>query len=105
MAKAAQDTEHHIIPFDVYVKIFGALIGLTVITVLAAQFDFGAMNIIVAFGIATVKAVLVLAYFMHLKYDNMMNRVIMASAFFFLLVLFLFAWLDDATRVVQSSTL
>lgn len=97
--------EHHHITFDVYMKVFWALIGLTVITVLAARVDFGVLNAVVAFTIATLKAVLVLGYFMHLKYDNMLNRVIIASGVFFLIVLYFFCTVDEITRVVEKSTL
>ena len=99
------DTAHHLIPLPVYFKIFGVLIGLTFLTVLASRFDFGVMNTVVAFGIATVKAGLVLAFFMHLKYDNMMNRVIIFSGLFFLVVLYFFCVLDEGTRILQRSTL
>jgi len=98
-------SEHHIIPISTYLNVFWALIGLTVITVLAARVDFGILNAVVAFGIATGKAVLVLAYFMHLKYDNMMNRVIIGSSVFFLIILYFFCYIDEVTRVIQKSTL
>ncbi len=101
----SEGSAHHIIPFDTYLKVFGALIVLTVVTVGAAQIDFGAFNAIVAFAIATVKATLVLAIFMHLKYDNMMNRVIILSGAFFLIVLYFFCIIDESTRIVQKSTL
>ncbi|CAN5593599.1 hypothetical protein BH10BDE1_BH10BDE1_31300 [soil metagenome] len=97
--------EHHIIPLGTYFKIFGILIVLTGLTVLASRFDFGAFNTIVAFGIASVKAALVLGFFMHLKYDNMMNRVIIGSGAFFLIVLWFFSVLDIATRVLPESPL
>ena len=96
---------HHIIPLKTYWAVFGALIVLTVITVLAARFDFGALNTVVAFGIASVKAGLVLAIFMHLKYDNKLNRVIIGSGVFFLVLLWVFLVLDLATRVQHQSTL
>ena len=99
------DTSHHIIPFPTYFKVFGALIVLTIITVAAAQVDFGTMNAIVAFGIATVKALLVAGFFMHLKYDDRLNRLVLASAVFFLVVLYFFSILDEYTRVYQGSTL
>lgn len=99
------DHAHHIIPLDIYIKVISILFFLTGITVLAAQFDFGQLNTVIAFAIATVKAVLVLAFFMHLKYDDMMNRIIIFSGFFFLVVMFLFCFLDEATRIVQHSTL
>ena len=102
----AQGThEHHIIPLRTYWTVFAALIILTVITVAAAQVDFGARNALVAFGIASVKASLVLGIFMHLKYDNMMNRVIIGSGFFFLLLFWFFSIVDIVTRIPQSSTL
>lgn len=96
---------HHIVPLKTYLQVFSVLIFLTFITVAASRFDFGTFNSIVAFAIATVKAVLVASIFMHLKYDDKMNRIIIASAFFFLLVLWFFAILDEMTRVVQHSTL
>lgn len=96
---------HHIIPLPTYYKIFGTLILLTIITVVAAKIDFGAWNAVVAFGIASIKASLVLGYFMHLKYDNMMNRVIIGSGVFFLLVLWFFSVLDIGTRIFNSSPL
>ena len=96
---------HHIIPLADYFKVFGALIVLTVITVAASRVDFGAFNTLIAFGIATVKAVLVMAIFMHLKYDNMMNRVIIGSSFLFLLLMWFFCILDIVTRIAQQSTL
>lgn len=97
--------EHHVISLPTYYKIFGTLIGLTIVTVLAAKIDFGAFNAVVAFGIASVKATLVLGYFMHLKYDNLMNRAIIGSGVFFLLVLWFFSILDIGTRVVTESPL
>ena len=96
---------HHIVPFSMYIKVFSTLIFLTFLTVAASRVDFGTMNSIVAFAIATIKALLVASIFMHLKYDDKMNRIIIASAFFFLLVLWFFSILDEMTRVVQHSTL
>lgn len=97
--------EHHIIPLKTYLQIFGILIGLTIVTVLAAKLDFGAFNAVVAFAIASVKAALVLGFFMHLKYDNLMNRVIIGSGVFFLIVLWFFSILDIGTRVLNESPL
>ena len=60
----------HIVPFKIYVTIFLSLIVLTVITVWVSRHDFGAMNIVVAMLIASVKAMLVALFFMHLKYEK-----------------------------------
>ncbi|EMO64598.1 caa(3)-type oxidase, subunit IV [Leptospira borgpetersenii serovar Pomona str. 200901868] len=89
---------HHIISVKTYSIIFATLIFFTFVTVWVAGIDFGAMNVIIAMAVATAKASLVLGYFMHLKYDTIMNRVIFGSGFFFLLLLFGFSAADIFTR-------
>jgi cytochrome c oxidase subunit 4 len=101
----SHDTAHHIIPLPVYFKVFATLICLTIITVGAAQIDFGTFNTVIAFAIATVKAVLVAGFFMHLKYDDKMNRVIILSGVFFLIVLYFFCIMDESTRIVVHSAM
>ncbi len=90
---------HHLMSLQTHIKVFASLIVLTVITVAAAQFDFGAFNTVIAIFIATVKAVLVMGWFMHLKYDGVMNRIIFATGFFFLLLFAVICILDIYTRI------
>lgn len=97
--------EHHIIPLTSYLKVFTALVVLTVITVIAARFDFGTMNTIIALGIASVKAGLVMAIFMHLKYDDKLYLVLILTSIFFLIVMYFFSVLDLFTRVAQGPIL
>ncbi|MEM4271008.1 MAG: cytochrome C oxidase subunit IV family protein [Candidatus Pacearchaeota archaeon] len=92
---------HHVIPIPVYVGVLIVLLIGTVITVWVAQYDFGAWNTIIAMLVATIKASFVLGFFMHLKYDNMMNRVIFGSGFFFLLLLISFSAADIFTRILN----
>lgn len=94
-----EDHGHHIIPIPVYAGVLGILVLGTIITVGVAQIDFGPWNTVIAMLVATIKASFVLLYFMHLKYDNAMNRVIFGSGFFFLLILFAFSIIDILTRV------
>lgn len=54
----------------VYLIVLMILLVLTVVTVAAAQINFGSWNIVVALLIASVKAILVLLYFMHLKFED-----------------------------------
>lgn len=102
---ASGSHEHHIIPLKTYVHVLLALFVLTVITVGASRIDFGALNFFVAMAIATVKAALVMAYFMHLKYDDKLYLWIILLSVFFLFVMFGFSHLDIVTRVFQPSTL
>jgi cytochrome c oxidase subunit IV len=104
---ASADGVHapHIIPLQTYIKVFSVLIFLTIVTVAASRVDFGIMNSVVAFAIASIKAGLVMAIFMHLKYDNMLNRVIISTSIFFLIVLYLICTIDEASRVVIEGAL
>jgi cytochrome c oxidase subunit 4 len=102
----AQHSEHHVIPFELLVKVAVGLLVLTVLTVITAKFiHLGALGPIVAFAIAGGKAYLVMAYFMGLKYDSKGNALIFLSGFAFLALLFFFCALDIWTRVGQTSTL
>lgn len=99
-------TEHHIIPLKTYLKVFSALIFLTILTVVTAKgMDLAPFEGAVAFIIATVKAALVLAIFMHLKYDAKSNSMIILSSLFFVFLLFIFCVIDIYTRIPVSSTL
>jgi cytochrome c oxidase subunit IV len=103
--KADQHHEHHIIPLGTYVKVLGVLLVLTVLTVAVSRFDFGAFNTIINLGIASVKASLVLAIFMHLKYDDRLYLVLILTSIFFLIVMYFFSVLDIFTRVAQGPIL
>lgn len=79
---------HHVMPFKTNLIVFISLVVLTILTVYTAKYvDLGAYNIVLAMFIATVKVSLVLAYFMHLKGDNSMNKVIALSGFGFIALL------------------
>ena len=87
--------EHHIIPLATYFKVFGALMVLTALTVFAAQVDLGGwLNIVLAMFIATVKASLVLMFFMHLYYDNKTNLVFFLGSILFLIIFITFTLID-----------
>ena len=97
-----EEPDHHVIPIGTYAIILGILFIGTVITVGVAQIDLGKINMLIAMAVASVKAFFVLAYFMHLKYDNQLNRVIFLSAFAFLALLFAFTMVDIATRILPE---
>ncbi len=101
MAQNHDQHHHHLMSLKTHMNVFAALIVLTVVTVAAARIDLGGLlNFILAMGIASVKAALVMGYFMHLKYDGLMNRVIFGSSFVFLILLAIFPLLDIYTRII-----
>lgn len=104
---SSSHNEHHIMPLATYLKVAGALFVLTFLTVgfHALREHIGAVAPLIAFSIAAVKAFLVMAWFMHLKYENTMNRVIFATGFIFLALLFLVTIIDIYSRVTVNSVL
>jgi len=90
---------HHIVPLKVYYTTLLALLVLTVITVGVSYVDFGStMNVVVALSIASLKASLVLLFFMGLKYDTILNRAYIMSSFVALAILIIICASDLWTR-------
>jgi cytochrome c oxidase subunit 4 len=87
----------HISSAQFYVGIFVALVVLTIMTVKVSYYDFGSANIIIAILIATMKASLVAAFFMHLRHDSLFNTLAFLAAFLFLAIFILLTY-DDLGR-------
>ena len=88
----------HVVPLKIYVAIFVALLVGTGLTIGAAYVDMGPMNTIVALTIAVVKALLVVLYFMHVRYSSRLTWVFVAAGFFWFLILVAFTFADYDTR-------
>ena len=85
----------HIVPVRIYVTIFLVLLVGTGLTVLAALQDFPwQLNTIVAMTIAITKATFVVLYFMHVRYSTRLVWVIVASALFWLVIMFALTFRD-----------
>ena len=89
---------HHVTSSKVFFNVLVTLLFLTIITVAASRVDFGAANLLIAMLIASVKASLVIAIFMHVKWDTAINKIVFLSSFLFLSLLFIFTLADHATR-------
>lgn len=70
-----QEAAHEPTSYGTYFITWFALLILTAITVTAAGFNFGSLSVTVALAIATVKASVVLAWFMHLKHEGRLFHV------------------------------
>jgi cytochrome c oxidase subunit IV len=95
------ETEHaeHIVPPSTYIGIISVLLCLTALTVVAAFFDLGPFNIVVALLIATVKASLVVLFFMHAKYSPKRTKLVILAGIFWLLILLFMTLSDYVSRV------
>ena len=92
----------HTITDRAYFTVFGLLLGLTALTVIAAFFHFGHFNDVIALAIAGTKATLVILYFMQLRYASGLTRVFIIAGFFWLSLLMLFTLADLVTRVLVT---
>lgn len=89
----------HIVSTKFYVLIWAALMCLTVITASVAFLDLGPLNTVVALVIATLKALLVVLFFMHVKYaSEKLTRMVIISALFWLMLLLFLSLADYTTR-------
>ena len=89
----------HISSVKLYVTIWLALLLGTGLTVFASTIDLGPFNAIVALAIASTKAVLVILFFMHVKYAHeKMTKLVILTAIFFFLILLALTMADYGTR-------
>ena len=93
----SEHSEHLVSP-AIYVAIFLALIVGTGLTVWAAFQNFGAFNIVIALGIATMKATLVVLYFMHARYSPKRTQLVIVCAVFWLAIMLALTLSDYQTR-------
>jgi len=90
----------HIVSKKMYYAIFGALMVLTAITVFAANIDLGSekLNTIVALAIAVTKAMLVILFFMHVRYSSRLTWVVVAGGFLWLFIMVALTMSDYLSR-------
>ena len=89
--------EHHIVSPKTYLVILFALLVGTALTVAASYFDLGEWHIapgltlfwnpVVALAIASTKAILVVLFFMHVKYSTKLTKLTVGAGVFMFLVL------------------
>lgn len=92
----------HVMSSKFYYTIWIALLCLTVITAAVSFVDLGPFNTIVALVIATIKALLVVLFFMHVKYTSeKLTKIVIVSAIFWLFLLLALSMADYATRLLR----
>ena len=99
MTSSNNHSSEHIVPVSTYLIIGTSLLVLTGATTWIAFVDLGRFNAAVALTIATIKALLVILFFMHVKYaGERMTRAVVVSGFFFLAILMALSMADYLTR-------
>lgn len=93
--------EHHSGPGK-YLLVWGALMVLTVVTVLTGRMHMEHGALALALVIASVKGALVALYFMHLAEHKGANRLVFATSMLFVLLLLAFTLFDIGTRFLPT---
>ena len=88
----------HIVSPKIYLAIFTTLMAGTGITVWAAFQNFGKFNIVIALAIATIKATLVVLYFMHARYSPKRTQLVIVCSIFWLAIMLSLTLADYNTR-------
>ncbi|HEV8048036.1 MAG TPA: cytochrome C oxidase subunit IV family protein [Terriglobales bacterium] len=89
----------HIMSSKMYYTIWITLLCLTVVTAAVSFVDLGPFNTVVALVIATVKALLVVLFFMHVKYTSeKLTKIVIVAAIFWLFLLLALSMADYGTR-------
>jgi cytochrome c oxidase subunit 4 len=89
---------HHIVTPATYGIVFAGLLVGTAITVIAAYIDLGILNPVVALAIACTKAVIVILFFMHVKFQSGLIKLTVAAGFFTFLGLIAMTLTDYMSR-------
>lgn len=89
---------HPIVPVRTYLAVFAALFILTIVTYLVALQDFGVMNTPIALGVAGLKASLVIVFFMGVRFNTPLTKLVVIGGFGWLLIMFVLTMNDYLTR-------
>lgn len=90
----------HIVPRKVYVLIWASLMVLLLLTWGIAQFNLGSFNVVAALTIAIIKMLLVILFFMHIKYSPGRTWIFVAAGFVWLLIMIDLTLGDYLTRAM-----
>lgn len=88
----------HTTEYRVLARVLLALMFFTFLTISVTAYHLAAFSVAVALLIAGVKGFLVLTYFMHLKYESLLLRILVAMVFAIYAVIILITFIDYAYR-------
>jgi cytochrome c oxidase subunit 4 len=90
--------QHHVVPVKIYYGIFAILLVMTGITVAVAYVDLGRLNAVAALTIACFKALIVVLYFMHVKYSTRLIKLTVLAGLYWMGIIFALTLGDYLTR-------
>ena len=89
----------HVVSRKTYFVVWVALMALMVLTAGLSRIDLGEWSTVVAMAIAVIKALLVILFFMHVRYeDQKITWVVIIAGFFWLGILLALSMTDYLSR-------
>jgi cytochrome c oxidase subunit 4 len=88
----------HTVGYGIYILVWIGLVVFTGLTVVVSAVDFKALAVAAALGIAATKSILVLFYFMHLKYEPQLFRILVFVVVLTLVTFIILTFLDVLLR-------
>jgi len=88
----------HVVTKKQYAYVFAALLVLTFTTSWASYFNLHKWNVVVALVIATIKASLVVLFFMHVYWLSKLNKIVVISGVAWLVLLLWLTLSDIVSR-------
>jgi len=86
--------DNHISSYPLNLTVLLVLLILTTTSVLAIKFHLGAFTVAIALIIASIKAAIVLTYFMHLKFENLLLRLMVGGVFLLFTIVVVITFID-----------
>lgn len=86
--------ESHVTSYALNAKVLLVLLSLTVLTILVVELHLGAFTVATALLIASVKTTIVLTYFMHLKFEKLILRVMVGGIFALFAIIIVITFID-----------
>jgi cytochrome c oxidase subunit 4 len=91
-------SEHTSVSSNLYVKVWLALVVLTMITVSVSYLDMKKFTVFTAMLIATVKAGLVILYFMHIRFEKMIYWIMLLFVLLIYAIFIILTFFDYSFR-------
>jgi cytochrome c oxidase subunit 4 len=95
---SANNDKPHIVPYRTFLVVLAALLVFTFISIAVTNYNLGALTVLTALLLATAKTVLVLTYFMHLKWDIRMFAILVTAVLLLIGVVIFITFLDYLFR-------
>ncbi|PWD99886.1 cytochrome C oxidase subunit IV family protein [Marinilabilia rubra] len=89
---------HHILSYNSLLGVLVALLSLTALSVWITNFNFGTLSVGVALLVAAIKGATVLTYFMHLKFESRILKLMVGGVFLLFALVIIITFIDYLLR-------